>query len=726
MNYTTQSIKQGKVGKELDWGELNPGRDSGLVQMHLKLLTKGPFSSQDGVPEYRTFCLERPITMDHNGVTSCTSRSCFVCVKKRKLANRALDEEEEQEILEEFGNEYKSKIGLRLISHHGYRAGGGFGPTGNGKRIIIPEENKRRFDHCNDKRSNSSIKFVKANEDELKGRQVDHIDINKITKVSDDEQNCANVTNNYIQSVSCLNGNIDNQADHNNEYENVNEYTKNVTIHKKGASVRSNDTKSTTKSHKLYDSPTIHNEEPSKMDDPMESMATSSNNGASVRVSDTKSTTFSDNEPKEFIKDANISDEISIVVTSHNDEADGVAKNGKSSWLVEDSSERPSEEKKRSNSPLTNVVFVTYEDGESTDDNDVIDAEDDHHSEPTYAQFEINTVDMKRDWRSNAEVINQSINQVSGRNTRPDLDDQVLSVPSFNTQTGGKVMKDIPETIRGRKEDAIYIMQMLNISSQECLTFYDSGANCNLIKGKLAEDSEMKLMDSTPVRLGAIANQTVWSRYGTYEFMIGPIKEDGSDVYIQAQGMDQITAYINKFELTEARSEFMEDLRVKSYIHDKEFPCFIGGTDVSLLIGLKNTGIMPLMKFRLPNGLAMFEAELADIFGSYICFGGTHESFTQTNIKGSCHQSYYQTTCMLTEVANAYMQSPYVQLTHTPYFEDSETIPGISYTRNQLRTEEYSSEVLDQLQCDCLDDNHSPVVKENKNLYIRSDCRWQK
>ena len=116
MNYTTQSIKQGKVGKELDWGELNPGRDSGLVQMHLKLLTKGPFSSQDGVPEYRTFCLERPITMDHNGVSSCTSRSCFVCVKKRKLANRTLDEEEEQEILKEFGNEYKSKIGLRLIS----------------------------------------------------------------------------------------------------------------------------------------------------------------------------------------------------------------------------------------------------------------------------------------------------------------------------------------------------------------------------------------------------------------------------------------------------------------------------------------------------------------------------------------------------------------------------------------------------------------------------------
>ena len=63
-------------------------------------------------------------------------------------------------------------------------------------------------------------------------------------------------------------------------------------------------------------------------------------------------------KPKEFIKDANISDEISIAVTSHNDEAGGVVRNDKNSWLVENSSEKPSEEKKRCNSPLTNVVFV--------------------------------------------------------------------------------------------------------------------------------------------------------------------------------------------------------------------------------------------------------------------------------------------------------------------------------------------------------------------------------
>jgi hypothetical protein len=154
------------------------------------------------------------------------------------------------------------------------------------------------------------------------------------------------------------------------------------------------------------------------------------------------------------------------------------------------------------------------------------------------------------------------------------------------------------------------------------LTFYDSGANGNLIDGSLAESLGLTVLDDTPATVTVVGGGSISTKYGTYCCILGP---DYSNQYheLELQGIESITKPYPPIDLSSLVAE------ASSFLPNQAWPTQIGGCDVQLLIGIKNTLLVPRVKFVLPNGLAIYESALTDVFGSRLCFGGPHALFTE-------------------------------------------------------------------------------------------------
>ena len=254
-----------------------------------------------------------------------------------------------------------------------------------------------------------------------------------------------------------------------------------------------------------------------------------------------------------------------------------------------------------------------------------------------------------------------------------------------------------------KKEDVVYILQMLNLGGQKCLTFYDTGATCNIILGDLAEKLELPPVTGMKLNLRGIGNKAVWSPYGTYEFRIGPTKNTGKDVHLYVEGMPEITGYISEIDLKEIINEAMQNKTIAEGLANEKLPDKIGGTPVSLLIGLNQTEIMPVLRFTLPCGLAVFESQIADVNGSFWCFGGPHHSVTRIN-KLAKGLPYEQSIKLLREVVGAYIRSPYLQISRNHGIEENEIVPGVSCVKTgQKWGDDHSEANL----CECPDVSHS-------------------
>ena len=279
---------------------------------------------------------------------------------------------------------------------------------------------------------------------------------------------------------------------------------------------------------------------------------------------------------------------------------------------------------------------------------------------------------------------------------------QEATIPAFNTRSGERKEEMQIEFEELIEEDVVYVLQALRLDGEECLAFYDNGATCNLILGELAERLRLKPVKNRKIALRGVGNKAVWSQYGMYEFLLGPTRDTGSNVHLYAQGMPEITGYINRIDLTQPISEVKDDLSMAECLTDEVLPCYIGGQAVSLLIGLKQTRLMPVMRFTLPTGLALFESQIPDIHGSHWCFGGPHQAVTYIN-KMAKTASYQETTCLLQEITNAYLKSPYLQISRYKELEEEESLPGIYVVRSDYQFLEVQN---DDESCECLDINH--------------------
>ena len=228
----------------------------------------------------------------------------------------------------------------------------------------------------------------------------------------------------------------------------------------------------------------------------------------------------------------------------------------------------------------------------------------------------------------------------------------------YNTSTGDArpVDRKTDHVVSTSTESVGYVMQLLYFGDQKVLTLYDSGANQNIVQAKLARDAGFLQLSSEPVTIGVAGGGKIITEHGQYKAVLGPC-QDGCSYSLDCQAVDQITQHFPLVNL----DPIVEEAR-RHFPADTSLPKEIGGDEVKLLVGIRQTELTPRHLLTLPSGVCVFESKVTDVFGSNICFGGPHSVFTDAYCTlgvNSQANSIQSMQALFTEVATAYIKSPW-------------------------------------------------------------------
>jgi hypothetical protein len=264
--------------------------------------------------------------------------------------------------------------------------------------------------------------------------------------------------------------------------------------------------------------------------------------------------------------------------------------------------------------------------------------------------------------------INHSI--ISNRQTNWSIE-QNEEYLVYNTQTGTtRKVQSSDRIVATSDQCACYIMQHLNIAGERVLTFYDSGANNNIVEYRLARDAEFHQIGRNPVSFNVAGGGSIRSDYSQYAAILGPdVNGDFHDV--ECQAVDRITSEFPRFKLKEVIAE------AKPMVGDNQiFPLETGGGVVRLLIGIRSTQLAPTLRMSLPSGLCVYEYKFRDVYGVTLCFGGPHEVFTQSYKAAGFDVTNGTVQVLLNEIASAYEKAPrtFVSNPPTPAIGDADSV----------------------------------------------------
>ena len=209
--------------------------------------------------------------------------------------------------------------------------------------------------------------------------------------------------------------------------------------------------------------------------------------------------------------------------------------------------------------------------------------------------------------------------------TKSSAFDPFAETPIVDTSTGKDITVPRDMIIRETNEATSFVMQWLTIRGKDFLTFYDRGASQHLIKGEMAEDAQLKVVNPRPSSLTVVGGSTISTDYGLYRMALGKT-EEGKVHEIVCQGITTVTGNFPKLDLQELNEEVLSTNH-KALKPKEVMPPEVGGSEVHLLLGIKDTELEPKLIFSL-NGLGVYRSKLKDKFGSYLCYGGPHKVFT--------------------------------------------------------------------------------------------------
>ena len=180
------------------------------------------------------------------------------------------------------------------------------------------------------------------------------------------------------------------------------------------------------------------------------------------------------------------------------------------------------------------------------------------------------------------------------------------------------------KTNKEAKDFAIYPMQTINISGQRTLVLYDSGAMGEAVRADLAEKVGMSIIDERPQSFTVAGGDVVNTNYPLYEATIGPDSR-GEYHTFSLLGMDKISDPVPAVELQDMTDEFKKS-QVSSPLSKEQFPIISGGSDIQLIIGIKQSILFPTKLMVLKSGLQVWRSQIKDVYGSTLIFAGPHES----------------------------------------------------------------------------------------------------
>jgi hypothetical protein len=222
-----------------------------------------------------------------------------------------------------------------------------------------------------------------------------------------------------------------------------------------------------------------------------------------------------------------------------------------------------------------------------------------------------------------------------------------------HTGTARPVDRKKDVVIKTSDDSVCYVMQLLSFRSQRVLTFYDSGANQNIVQAKLARDAGFLQLSAKPVTIAVAGGGEIVTEHGQYMAVLGPCI-DGCSYSIDCQAVTQITHHFPRVRLGTIVEEAKSVMPVSTC-----FPEEIGGDEVKLLVGIRLTEMAPTKIHTLPCGVSIFESKVTDVFGSNICFGGPHPVFTEAYRTLGINLQVSTIQTLFTEIATAYMESPW-------------------------------------------------------------------
>ena len=203
-----------------------------------------------------------------------------------------------------------------------------------------------------------------------------------------------------------------------------------------------------------------------------------------------------------------------------------------------------------------------------------------------------------------------------------------VQVPCIDTNSGTRVYPEQDLIKLEIDQHAHYLMQILQIGGSQVLTFFDSGANSHLISGEVAETENLEKYSSRPTRITVVGGGSVCSEYGSYKFGLGP-DEENKFHELRCIGIEDVTTEFRKYDLTDIIKEYTGTFSKNEC--NIPLPKYVGGGKVNLLIGIKNTNLVPILIKTLNSGVGVYKSPFKDIFGSRIIFAGPHASFTRGN-----------------------------------------------------------------------------------------------
>jgi hypothetical protein len=163
--------------------------------------------------------------------------------------------------------------------------------------------------------------------------------------------------------------------------------------------------------------------------------------------------------------------------------------------------------------------------------------------------------------------------------------------------------------VKTSAEMPCYIMQTLNIAGMDVLTFYDSGANNNLVNNRVAVEAGFRLLSRNVIRFSVAGGGSVDSDCGQYAAIVGPdLNGDYHD--IECQGVDTITSIFPKFDLVPLHEMTARHLPGGN----PNLPPEVGGDEVKLLIGIRSTQLSPKLVLSLPGGLCVYRSKFTDVW----------------------------------------------------------------------------------------------------------------
>ena len=202
------------------------------------------------------------------------------------------------------------------------------------------------------------------------------------------------------------------------------------------------------------------------------------------------------------------------------------------------------------------------------------------------------------------------------------------STPKFDSELGIEVDTATVTVIPEVPEHSFYLMQWLRIGGTNHLIFFDRGANAHLVQGKMAVAAGFEITSSRPTSLTVVGGGSLKTEYGSYRFNLGP-GAGGEYHEISCIGMDSVTSKFNKYDLSNICAEFTSLSDPNQSV--PPLPKYVGGSEVHLLLGIKNTNLDLVWIKTLPSGVAVYQSVFKDIWGSDLIFAGPHKTFTNGN-----------------------------------------------------------------------------------------------